>query len=61
MERLTGLGNADILDTLGCALDKDVYTIVTKLSNNHTSTAELRDEFKVSKDSKFDGDLPQNS
>jgi hypothetical protein len=59
MERLTGLGNTDILDTLGRAFDKEIYTVVPKLSDNHTSTAELRDEFEVSKDSEFNGNLQQ--
>lgn len=57
MERLTGLGNTDILDTLGCTFDKEVYTIVPELSYNHTGPTELRDEFEVAKNSKFDGNL----
>lgn len=59
MGRLTGLGNTDIPNALGCTFDKEIYTIVTKLSNNHTGTAKLRDEFEVSKNSKFDGNLRQ--
>lgn len=55
--RLTGLGYTDVLDTFGCAFNKEVHAIVPKLSDNHTGTAEVRDKFKVSKDSELDRNL----
>lgn len=58
---LTGLGNTNVLDTLGCAFDKEIYTTVPELSNNHTRTAKLRDKLKASKDSKLNGNLQRAS
>lgn len=60
-EILTGLGNTNALDTLGCAFNKEIHTIVPELSNNHASTAKLRDKLKASKDSKLNGNLQRVS